>query len=170
AQPFLQRGEGQTAPQPAFPRGGPPPFSSETERPDVQGCPWRRERPGAMIRLQREGLHLRLERIRNTAERLLENPRTSDDVKAKAHRLLELADNWEDLRQKLDDSRAAFFRDNQKDIDELCQLWERAKTLRQTLKEKREKVMGDNRRTREDLERVKQEVYDIAESVREQDK
>ncbi len=169
AQPLFQRREGQFAPGPAAPRSGSA-LLSEAEHPDGQGCPWRREGQRTLLRQQREGLHTRLEHIRSIAERFMRNPSASDDDKAKAQRLLELTKTWEELRQKLDDSRETFFQSNQKDIDELCQLWERAKSLRQTLKEKREQVMLENRRTREDLIRVRQEVRDIAESIRQQSK
>ncbi len=73
----------------------------------------------------REEQRRRLERAREMAQRLLDNPSTSGEIKAKARQLTDLLGKREGLARDLDGKRQSFLQEHGQDIDELRQLRER---------------------------------------------
>ncbi|HJY80778.1 MAG TPA: hypothetical protein VKK81_06805 [Candidatus Binatia bacterium] len=162
AQPMRPGGEGQfIAPK--------PPLSSDIPGGEAQeGWPSQlRRRPGRGGRPEfREEQRRRLERARDMAQRLLDNPNTPDDIKAKARQLTELLDKRENLVRDLDGKRQSFLQEHGPDIDELRQLRERGEVIRQKLRVARETVISENLPTLQEMRRTTREARDTALELR----
>lgn len=164
AQPFQRRAEEQFIPRqplgrPDFPEEGP----AEEDPPGFRGRPRRED-----FQQHREEQRRHLERARHMARRLLENPNTLQDIKAKARRLNELLTKREDLERDLDGKRQDFLRAHRQELDELRRLYERGELLRQNLRSAREKAMAENLPTLQEMRRTTQEAREIAREIRRQ--
>ena len=107
-----------------------------------------------------------LERAREMAQRLLDNPSTSGEIKAKARQLTDLLGKREGLARDLDGKRQSFLQEHGQDIDELRQLRERGETIRQRLRAAREKVISDNLPAIQEMRRTTQEARNVANELR----
>jgi len=162
AQPMRPGGEEQfIAPK--------PPLSSDSPGGGAQegGFPRFRRRPGRGGGPEfREEQRRRLERARDMAQRLLDNPSTPDEIKTRARRLTDLLSKREGLARDLDGKRQSFIQEHGQDLDELRQLRERGEVIRQRLRAAREKVIADNLPTIQEMRRTTQEARDTAFNLR----
>lgn len=133
-----------------------------------EGWPPRpRRRPGREGGpVAREEQRRRLERAREMAQRLLDNPSTPNEIKAKARQLTELLGKRESLARDLDGKRQSFLQEHGQDLDELRQLRERGEVIRQRLRAAREKVISDNLPTIQEMRRTTQEARNVASELR----
>lgn len=100
------------------------------------------------------------------AQRLLDNPSTPNEIKAKARQLTELLGKRESLARDLDGKRQSFLQEHGQDLDELRQLRERGEVIRQRLRAAREKVISDNLPTIQEMRRATQEARNVASELR----
>lgn len=147
------------------------PFAAENSEQD--GPRGNRPRRGAgflgeRFEQRREVRRQRIERARNMARRLLNDPNTSADVKAKARRLDSVLAERDALEDELVAKRQAFLRDHRQDLDELRQLRERAEILRQNLRSAREKTIAENLPKIQELRRLTDEARQTAQELRQQ--
>jgi len=157
AQPFQPRGEQQFIPPQQFPRPNTPQEGLEDEElPRFRGKP-----RGEGFRQRREEQHRRLERARHMALRLLDDPSTPDDVKAKARRLNDLLSKREGLERELDGKRQDFLRAHSQELNELRQLQERGEIIRQNLRSAREKALAESLPTIQEMRRTTQEAREV---------
>ena len=162
AQPMQPGGEEQFIP----PRSSLAPNVPDVERGEGRSPRFRR-RPGRGGGPEaREEQRRRLERAREMAQRLLDNPSTPDEIKIKARRLSELLGKRENLVQDLDGKRQSFLQEHGQDLDELRQLRERGETIRQRLRAAREKVISDNLPAIQEMRRTTQEARNVASELR----
>ncbi|MBI3304161.1 MAG: hypothetical protein HYZ72_19020 [Deltaproteobacteria bacterium] len=164
AQPLPRRGEEQFVPRQPLPRPNLPEVGPEEEG----GPRFRGRLRGEGFEQRREERRRRLERARNMAYRLLDNPNTPEDIKAKARRLTELLNKREDLERKIDGKRQDFLRAHRQELDELRQLQERGEILRQNLRSAREKAIAEDLPTIQEMRRVTEEARDTAQEIRRQ--
>jgi hypothetical protein len=108
----------------------------------------------------------RLEHAQGLAQRLLDDPSTPDEIKAKARRLVELLSKREGLVRDLDSKRQSFIQEHGQDLEELRQLRERGEVVRQRLRAGREKVISDNLPAIKEMHRTTQEARDVAGDLR----
>jgi len=164
AQPFPQRGGEQFVPRQPPPQQGMPDEDLERNRPPR----W----PGGLregdFEQRREERQRRIERARNMARRLLQDPNTPADVKAKARRLDELLTKREGLERELDGKRQDFLRAHSQELDELRQLRERGEILRQNLRSAREKAIAENMTTIQEMRHITEEARETAQEIRQQ--
>jgi hypothetical protein len=169
AQPLPQRGDEQFTSPPPFGREGAPKAPPLSENPNLfGGRPWRRGPLRGDFQQRREERHRRIERAREMANQLLENPNTPNDVKAKARRLSDLLSKRDRLEQQLEGKRQSFLHDHQAEINELRQLQERAEQLRGKLRSARGQALNDNLADIQEMRRTTQEARDIAQELRQQ--
>jgi hypothetical protein len=162
AQPIRPGGEEQfIAPKPPLspeiPGGG----AQEGAFPRFRRRPGREGRPES-----REEQRRLLERARDMAQRLLDNPNTPNEVKDKARQLTELLSKREALLRDLNSKRQSFVQEHGQDLDELRQLRDRGEVIRQRLRAAREKVIADNLPTIQEMRRTTQEARDTALNLR----
>ena len=163
AQPVRPRSEEQFVP----PQPPAVPSFPEEERGENWSPRFRRRPLGRGMGPQaREEQRHRLERGREMAQRLLENPNTPDEIKAKARRLTELLGKREGFEHNLDSKRQDFVREHGQDLTELRQLRERGEVIRQRLRLAREKVLSDSLPAIQEMRRTAQEARDIAFELR----
>jgi len=105
---------------------------------------------------------------RNIARRLLEDPNTPAEVKAKAQRLADLLDQRERLETQLIGKRQDFLRAHRQELDELRQLRERAEISRQNLRSSREKAIAENLPKIQEMRRLTEEARQTAQELRQQ--
>ena len=164
AQTFPRHGEEQFAPRRPFQR----PSQTEDE-PNGEGGPRRRGGMfGEGFEQRRQQRQQRIERARNMARRLLEDPNTPAEVKTKARRLDELLDQRGKLEAHLTGKRQDFLRAHQQELDELRQLRERAEILRQNLRSSREKAIVENLPKIQEMRRLTDEARETAQELRQQ--
>src|SRR5262245_40777679 len=113
-----------------------------------------------------EEQQLRLQRARDIAQRLLADPNTPDEMKAKARQLTELLSKREDLARDLDGKRQSFVQEHSQELTELRQLRERGEVIRQGLRAAREKVVAENLPTIQEMTRTTQEAHNMALEIR----
>jgi hypothetical protein len=150
-------------------------FSQRGERNFAEEEGFRENRPrrgagflGERFEQRREQRRQRIERARQMARRLLEDPNTPADVKAKARRLDSLLTEREALENELVAKRQDFLRDHRQDLDELRQLRERAEVLRQNLRSAREKARAENLPKIQEMRRLTDEARRTAQELRQQ--
>jgi len=164
AQMFPRRGEEQVAPRRPFQR----PRPTEDE-PTGEGT---QRRGGGLFgqgfEQRREQRRQRIERARQMARRLLDDPNTPADVKAKARRLDELLTERDKLEGELVIKRQGFLHDHQPELSELRQLRERAEVLRQNLRSSREKAIAENLPKIQEMRRLTDEARQTAQELRQQ--
>lgn len=162
AQPFQRLGEQQFIPRQPFPHPDRPEDDLEEER-----LPRFRGRPrGDDFQQRREEYHRRAERARYMARRLLADPNTPEDVRAKARQLDALLTKRENLERELDDKRRAFLQAHRQELDELRRLHERGEILRQNLRSAREKAMAENLPIIQEMRRTTEEARETAREIR----
>lgn len=127
---------------------------------------WGGRRRGRDFQQRREQMRQRLEQARTMAQKLLENPNTPDDIKAKAHRLNELLDKRERLDREIDGKRQEFLRTHQQDIDALRRLQEQGERHRQNLRSAREKMKTENQPLIDEMRRTTREAREVARDIR----
>lgn len=161
--------------QPMQPGGGeqfiPPKSPPSTDIPGGERgegrSPRPRRRPGREGGpVGREEQRRRLERAGEMAQRVLDNPSTPNEIKAKARQLTELLGKRESLARDLDGKRQSFLQEHGQDLDELRQLRERGEVIRQRLRAAREKVISDNLPTIQEMRRTTQEARNVASELR----
>ena len=158
AQPMRPGGEEQFIP----PK---PPFNMPEGGTREGWSPWFRRRPGRGPEF-REERRRRLERARDMAQRLLGDPSTPDEIKAKARRLTELLGKRESLMRDLDGKRQSFLQEHGRDIDELRQLREQGEVIRQRLRAARGQVVSENLPIIQEMHRTTQDARDVAVELR----
>lgn len=163
AQSPAQRGEQEFAPR--------RPFAAENA--DEEGVRGNRPRRragllGERFEQRREIRRQRVERARQMARRLLDDPNTPADVKAKARRLDSLLTERDALENDLVAKRQGFLRNHQQELDELRQLRERAEILRQNLRSSREKAIAENLPKIQEMRRLTDEARQTAQELRQQ--
>lgn len=132
-----------------------------------EGRPWRGGRQrGKDFQQRREQMHQRFEQAHIMAQKLLENPNTPDDIKAKARRLNELLEKRERLERDIDGKRQEFLQTHQQDIDALRRLQEQGEPYRQNLRSARDKVKTENQPLIDEMRRTTQEVRETARDIR----
>jgi len=114
----------------------------------------------------REESQQRMNRARDLAQRLLDNPNTPDEVKTKARRLTELLGKREGLMRDLDGKRQSFLQEHGEDLAELRQLREQGEVIRQRLHAAREKVIAENQPAITELRHTTQGARDLAVDLR----
>jgi hypothetical protein len=138
-------------------------------RSEEEGFRRRRERfgeaGGGQLRAMRQQ---RIDRARTMAHRLLQDPTTPADIKAKAQRLDELLTTRERLEHDLQGKRQDFQQAHRQELEELRQLRERAETIRQNLRAAREKARAENIEKIQEMRRVTQEARETAQEIRRQ--
>jgi hypothetical protein len=102
------------------------------------------------------------------ARRLLDDPNTPADVKAKARRLDSLLAERETVEDELIAKRRDFLRDHRQELDELRQIRERAEVLRQNLRSSREKAIAENLPKIQEMRRLTNEARQTAQELRQQ--
>ena len=127
--------------------------------------PWFRRRPGRGPEF-REEQRRRLEHARDMAQRLLDDPSTPDEIKAKARRLTELLSKRESLARDLDGKRQSFLQEHAQDVAELRQLRERGEVIRQRLRTAREQVISENLPAIQEMRRTTQDARKVAVELR----
>lgn len=169
AQNFLppQRQEGQTGRpnQPnqlrAGPRQGPDQFPRD-DQPRRQ-----RDRPKWWANEQRaQQRQQRLQRGREIARRLMNDPNAPASIKERAQRLDSTLIRVEDLERELQHARAAFLRQHQGERAELRGLKERMDRIRQDLKAAREQAKADNLSKLQEIKRSTEEARTLAQELR----
>jgi hypothetical protein len=100
------------------------------------------------------------------ARRLLADPNTPEDVRAKARQLDALLTKRENLERELDDKRRAFLQAHRQELDELRRLHERGEILRQNLRSAREKAMAENLPIIQEMRRTTEEARETAREIR----
>lgn len=164
AQPFQRRGEEQFIPRQPLPPQGTPQEGGERDSPPR----WPRGLREEGVEQRREERRQRIERAHIMARRLLQDPDTPADIKAKARRLDELLTKRENLERELDDKRQDFLRAHGQELEELRQLRERGETLRQNLRSAREKVIAENMPAIQEMRRITEEARETAQDIRQQ--
>jgi len=164
AQMFPRRGEEQFAPRRPFQ----PPGLAEGEANDKEKPRRRGGLFGEGFEQRREQRRQRIERVRNLARRILEDPNTPADTKAKARHLDELLAQRGKLEDELVATRQGFLRNHQQELDELRHLRERAEVLRQNLRSSREKAIAENLPKIQEMRRLTQEARETAQELRQQ--
>lgn len=119
-------------------------------------------------RALRQQRQQRIDRARAMARRLLEDPGTSAEVKAKAQRLEDLLTKRDDLERDLQGKRQDFMQAHGQELEELHQLRERAQAIRQNLRTAREKAITENLPKIQEMRRVTQEARETAQEIRQQ--
>jgi hypothetical protein len=114
----------------------------------------------------REQRRRQVEQAREMAQRLLENPNTPDEVKAKARQLTELLNKREGIERDLDTKRQDFIREHGQDLDELRQLREQGERIQQRLRVAREKAISENLPAIQEMQRTTQEARNLAMELR----
>lgn len=158
-------------------RGGQEQFSAPSRppmSPEIPGGgarkgwpPQSRSRPGRGGKLEtREEQQRRLQRARDMVQRLLDDPHTPDEIKAKARQLTELLNKREGLARDLDGKRQSFLQEHGQELDELRQLRERGEAIRQGLRTAREKVVAENLPAIQEMTRTTQEAHNTALEIR----
>jgi len=123
---------------------------------------------GEQFEQRRELRRQRVERARQMTRRLLDDPNTPAEVKAKARRLNGLLAERETLEDELVAKRRDFLRDHRQELDELRQLRERAEVLRQNLRSSREKAIAENLPKIQEMRRLTNEARQTAQELRQQ--
>jgi hypothetical protein len=163
AQPLQPEGGRQFIPQQSPVA---PPLPGERQGEDW-GSRYGRRRSGRRMGPKAlEEQRLRMERAREIAQKLLENPNTPNEVKDKARQLTELLAKRERLAHDLDGKRQDFLRDHGQDLAELRQLRERGEVIRKRLRAAREKVASDNLPAIQEVRRTSQEARNTAAALR----
>jgi hypothetical protein len=161
--------------QPLQPEGGEHPVAPTSPVPSVTpegGAPggWSPRFPRGLGREgrqeAREDSQQRMNRARDLAQRLVDNPNTPDEVKTKARRLTELLGKRDDLMRDLDGKRQSFLQEHSEDLAELRQLREQGEVIRKRLHAAREKVIADNQPAITELRHTTQAARDIATDLR----
>jgi len=152
AQPFQRQGEQQFIPRSS--EDGEPRFRRKLRR---EGMAQRREQQNR-----------RLERARAMAQKLLQDPNTPEDVKAKARCLDELLTKRERLQQEVESKRQDFLGAHSQDVEGLRRLREQGEPYRQNLRTAREKARADNQPLIQEMRRTTQEAREIAQDLRQQ--
>jgi len=163
AQPFRPGGQEQ------FIAPSRPPLSSEIPEGGAREgwTPQFRPRPGRGGKLENpEEQQRRLQRARDMAQRLLDDPNTPKEIKAKARQLTELLDKREGLARDLDGKRQSFLQEHGQELVELRQLRERGEVIRQGLRAAREKVIAENLPAIQEMTRTTQDAHNIAGEIR----
>ena len=163
AQTMRPRGEQEIAPRESLPAENDAEEEFREPRPR-RGAGFLGERFEQRRTLRRQ----RIERARNLARRLLNDPNTSVEAKTKAQRLDNLLTEREALEDELAAKRQTFLRDHRQELDELRQLRERAEVLRQNLRSAREKAIADNLPQIQNMRRLTQEARQTARELRQQ--
>ncbi|MGE0821494.1 MAG: hypothetical protein AB7G75_31965 [Candidatus Binatia bacterium] len=125
---------------------------------------WRDER----FEQRREARQQKIQRARNLARRLLVNPNTPADVRAKAQHLDELLTKRESLANELIAKRQQFLDAHREELEELRQLRERSERIRQNLRAAREKVLAENMPQIQEVRRLTKETRETAQDIRQQ--
>jgi len=163
AQPIEPEGERQVVPRQP-PALQPLPGERQEER---EFAPRFRRRPQRRMDPQmREQRRLQVRRAKEMAQRLLENPHTPAEVKAKAGQLTELLNKREGLERDLDTKRQDFLKEHGQDLDELRQLREQGERVRQRLRAARQKVISENLPAIEEMRKTTQEARNLASELR----
>ena len=124
-------------------------------------------RPGGIGGLEvRKEQQNRLQRAREMAQQILDNPNTPDEIKAKAQRLTELLSKREGLARDLDGKRQSFLQEHGQDLAELRQLREQGEVIRQRLQAAREKVIAENQPTIQEMRQTTQAAREVAVDLR----
>lgn len=121
---------------------------------------------GEGFQQRREQQRRRLERARNMAQKLLQDPHAPEDIKAKARRLNELLTKRESLEREVEEKRQDFLRAHRQDVEELRRLREQGEPHRQKLRAAREKAKAENQPLIQEMRRTTQEARTIAQEIR----
>ncbi|HKA55144.1 MAG TPA: hypothetical protein VKJ47_15940 [Candidatus Binatia bacterium] len=107
-----------------------------------------------------------LERARDMAQRVLDDPSAPDEVKAKARRLTELLDKRESLVRDLGGKRQSFLQEHAQDIAQLRQLREQGEVIHQRLRAAREQMVAENLPVIQEMRRTTQDARKVAVELR----
>jgi hypothetical protein len=140
-----------------------PPLSSVPDRGEEEGwIPWFRHRLGEGEPKFRGERRRRLQRAREMAQRLLNDPSAPDEIKAKARRLTDLLSKREGLVRELDSKRQNFNQEHEQELSELRQLRERGELIRQRLRAAREKAIYEKLPIIQEMRQTTREARDVA--------